>query len=172
MNEFDYDDCLASLVGALGPERVEEIRKEIYAKIPPHDKARQLRENWLYNRLLERLPPLTLVDFVTLPLPRFWHRWTIEKRQRWWNGIEVPKELMETLIKRDRVCAVEIWCELYGKPRSTFNQTCAREINKDLSRIPGLVRMRSGGLFGPYGAQRGFYCNIRPENENTSLKQW
>lgn len=165
MNKFSYDEYLDPLVEILGAKRVEEIRKEIRKKIPPDDKLKQFRENWLRTSLMKRLPPVTLSDFVNLPIPRYWARWSIERRQRWWKGIEVPQNLIETLTRRDRVCAVEIWCELYNKPRASFRQTHARDINKELARIPGLVRMPCNATFGPYGAQRGFYI-MQTDNEN------
>lgn len=150
MKESYYDKYLDPLVEVLGPVRVEMLRKEIRAKIPPD-------ENRLILPLSERLLPVTIAEFIKLPIPRDWARWTIEKRRHWWKGINVRNSPSETSVKRDRVCATEIWCELYGRPRASFRQTHTRAINKELSRIPGLVRMRMNGSFGPYGIQRGFY---------------
>lgn len=56
---------------------------------------------------------------------------------------------------RDRVCAIEIWQELFKGDPKTFSQANAREINGILRRVPGWVS-KSSVPCGLYGRQRAF----------------
>lgn len=130
----------------------------------------RLRKIWKYDRLVSQLPPVTLETFVKHPIPRRWRKWPIGRRQRWWKGIDVPHSaFMNGLIKRDRICAVEVWCEFYGRSRKTFRQTHARVINQRLSKLPGLERVRTTIECGPYGQQRGFYVHWPDEEPAESV---
>ena len=56
---------------------------------------------------------------------------------------------------RDRIAAVEIWCELFNGNIRDLKNLDTREINAVLARLPGWKR--SGPMrFGPYSVQRGF----------------
>ena len=58
---------------------------------------------------------------------------------------------------RDRVCALEVWCELYGGDPKQFDRRQAAEINGVLEVLEGWERSRSPIRFGPgYGSQRGY----------------
>ncbi len=57
---------------------------------------------------------------------------------------------------KNRVCAMEIWCELLGFPRDKFTTAKAREINNILKNLPGWrVYPKNNGrmIHGSYGKQ-------------------
>jgi len=51
-------------------------------------------------------------DFVNKQVPADWGKWPIDRRRLYW-GCSVVGELPE-LVPRDRVCALEVWCEALG----------------------------------------------------------
>lgn len=162
MND-QHDEFLTQLIETLGPQRVEELRNEIRAANAVQERFAQLRENWAYDRLIERLPPLTLTDFVNAPVPACWDKWSLERRLRWWNGVDAPQSTMGTLKRRDRICAIEVWCELYRQPMKRYRQQHAQSINARLAELPGMFRPEHNIRCGPYGRQRGFYIILPDE---------
>lgn len=60
-------------------------------------------------------------------------------------------------ISKDKVCALEIWCELLGKKEGDLKPINTREINDILTSIKGWEKTKSASRFGNlYGSQRGF----------------
>lgn len=91
--------------------------------------------------------------FVERPVPKNWNRWSRSERMAYWNGgFKGEAELAP----RDRVCALEIWCEaLDGDPRH-LRYSESQEINDSIANMEGWERAKSVLKYGPYGAQRGF----------------
>lgn len=106
-----------------------------------------------------------IAEFVDREVPDDWLKWDVDQRRAFWNGLAQGGSY--TMIERDRVCAAEVWCELYGKNISDMRKTDAREINAVLSNIPGWKSAH--GRFGKaYGdKQRGF---IRQKSLGTCQK--
>lgn len=93
-------------------------------------------------------------DFIAQEIPTDWQKWSIDRRRDWWaqathGGIET--------MQRDRISAVEVWCELYNGNQKDFRQVDTREINNILAKMPNLTRAKSNFRCGPYGRQRGFF---------------
>ncbi|MCI7636427.1 MAG: hypothetical protein MSS53_02185 [Oscillibacter sp.] len=109
------------------------------------------REHW---RKLDK--PITISDFINREIPTNWQEWPIEKRRLWWKGDAHLLSTTQTN-RRDRIAAIEIWCELYDREREDFRQTNARDINTFLAKLPNLTRGKDPFRFGPYGMQRGFH---------------
>jgi predicted P-loop ATPase len=92
-------------------------------------------------------------NFLDTLLPKDWDKMDLDKRMLFWGGGFGEKE--EGTEPRNRVCAIEIWQELFrGDPKS-FTPMQAREINGILRRIPGW-KSQSSMNCGIYGRQRGF----------------
>ena len=93
-------------------------------------------------------------QFLSQPLPEDWDSWALENRLAFFGDSfgETPKKL----VPRQKVCAMELWVELFhGDPKS-FTQAQAREFNGILRRLPNW-KSRSSVDFGPlYGRQRAF----------------
>ncbi|RHW31523.1 virulence-associated protein E [Neobacillus notoginsengisoli] len=67
---------------------------------------------------------------------------------------------------RDRVCALEIWCEMLGQPQDKFTTAKAREINSILKNTPGWRRYSGNNgraRHGRYGLQTVFERENRVE---------
>ena len=99
-------------------------------------------------------------DFLEKEIPDNWERIDLTARRNYWSGGLKPADC--TYKKRDRVCAVEIWCEALGGEIRNFRRQDAQEINGILSKIEGWERAKNALKYGVgYGAQKGF---VRAEN--------
>lgn len=99
-------------------------------------------------------------DFVTRQVPADWSKWDRSRRQTFWNG-GIAGDL--PLIDRDRVCALEVWCEALGGDPKAMKYTDAQEINDTVAQIPEWERSKKTVRFGTYGPQKGFVrkCNFQ-----------
>ena len=77
-----------------------------------------------------------ILDFIDQPVPEDWPKWSLDKRRLYLNG---TVEGSVNLVKRDRVCALEIWCEAFGGQPRDFRYSDSTEINDILRAIPGWV---------------------------------
>ena len=97
-------------------------------------------------------------NFLEMLLPEDWDDRDLENRLLYLSGGFGDQE--EGVKQRDRVCALEIWQELFHGDPKTFTPLQSREINNMLRRAPGW-EPSSGRNCGPlYGRQR---CFIRKE---------
>lgn len=92
-------------------------------------------------------------DFLEQQVPEDWSTWKLDQRGMFWQGAVKHDG---TLVPRERVCALEIWCEaLGGDPRFIRNSDAA-EINSIVAAVPGWKRMTRTAKFGYCKTQRGF----------------
>lgn len=99
-----------------------------------------------------------LIKFVNSSVPIGWEKWTIDRRRAWWRDADRRAAASKAGLtrKRDRITAVEVWCEFYGHESQDLTHRCAIMLNKSLASIPGLERKSTHMRCGPYGKQRGF----------------
>ena len=94
-----------------------------------------------------------ILEFLEKPVPRDWHKWPLEKRRMFLNGDNAGEV---ELAPREKICALEVWCEAFmGQPKD-FHYADATEINDILRSLPGWSRTPNGLRFGYCGYQRGF----------------
>lgn len=94
-----------------------------------------------------------VLDFIEKLVPEDWQKWSLDKRRLFLNG---TVEGSANLVKRDRVCALEVWCEAFGGQPKDFKYAEATEINDILRSMPGWEKSSNGLRFGYCGYQRGF----------------
>lgn len=75
------------------------------------------------------------------------------QRLAFWSGSEQGD--LE-LVERDRVCALEVWCEALGGDKKNMRHSDTSEINSIIERFPDWERFKTVKKFGYCGAQRGF----------------
>ena len=98
-----------------------------------------------------------ILDFLERQVPEDWQTWPLDRRRMFWSGA-VQGDM--TLVQRDRVCALEVWCEALDGKQKDMRYSDTAEINSiidtssDWQRIGGSIR------FGYCGKQRGFTRNI------------
>lgn len=95
-----------------------------------------------------------IIDFLERKVPADWSRWSLDKRRMYLNGMQQGE--VTNLVQRDRVCALEIWCEAFGGQPKDFRYTESAEINDIMRAMPGWTRTPNGLRFGYCGYQRGF----------------
>lgn len=95
-------------------------------------------------------------DFLERRIPKDWNgRTRSEKRNYWISGMKPADESL--LVRRERVCAAEIWCECFMGDPKMMKRSDAIEINSILSSFPDWERQASPDRYGEgYGTQRGF----------------
>lgn len=94
-----------------------------------------------------------IFDYLEKPVPEDWPKWDLNKRRMFLNGLSQGEE---KLVKRDRICALEIWCELFGGAAKDFRYADAAEINEIIRSMPEWSKTPNGIRFSYCGYQRGF----------------
>ena len=94
-----------------------------------------------------------VLDFLERRVPLDWSTWSLDRRRAFWGG-NVAGDV--ELGPRDRVCALEIWCELFDGLKKDMRYADTQEINGIIAAAPGWKRSASALKFGYCGAQRGF----------------
>lgn len=103
-------------------------------------------------------------EYLNMRLPVDWESYELHERR------EYIREYDETeasgLLPRERVCPLEIWCELLEGDRKNLLNAKAREITDVLQAIPGWIpytkgtgKVRFGKLYGPQRAFIREECN-------------
>lgn len=93
-------------------------------------------------------------NFLETLLPPDWDDRDLDARLTFYNGgFGTPEE---GTIRRDRVCALEIWVELFRGDVKSYTQIQAREITGILRQIKGWKFYGATPCGKPYGKQRAF----------------
>lgn len=93
-------------------------------------------------------------NFLETLLPKNWDERDLDGRLMFYNGGFGGDE--KGTERRDRVCALEIWAELFKGDLRAYTQIQAREITGILRQIPGWKFYGSTYCGKPYGKQRAF----------------
>ena len=108
-------------------------------------------------------------DYLDRLLPEGWDNFDLYQRRNYLSGSEFGGDQHEGTVQRTRVCAMEVWCECFGKPRETLKKTDSYEIEGILFKLGGWQRYAGnaqGKLRIPgYGVQKAY---VRVANEGTS----
>ncbi len=93
--------------------------------------------------------------FIEREIPSDWDSMGLMARRQFFSGnIRLPEG--EMLVKRDKVCAMEVWVECLHSEAKYMSRKDSMEINSILAAIPGWKRNKSKRRYGPHGIQRGF----------------
>lgn len=94
-------------------------------------------------------------EFLERPILPDWDKKDLPTRRVWWSG-EFGSSQVDT-VSRDKVCALEIWCECFGGDAKMFDRKNAVEINGILEGLKGWKRAKVAIRFGKqYGVQKGY----------------
>lgn len=99
---------------------------------------------------------MQIMEFVQRKVPCDWSSWSLDRRKKFWQDYENGENDGIELVDRDRICAVEIWQELFGKPSKDLKNINAREINAILAHMAGFEKTKNPVWCGPYKSQRAF----------------
>jgi predicted P-loop ATPase len=88
-------------------------------------------------------------EFLDRKVPSDWNNWPLDKRRMFWSGAVMGDF---TLVPRDRVCALEVWCEALNGLQKDIRYTDTVKLNGAIKRASGWVKT---------GTQRHGYCGVQ-----------
>lgn len=98
-------------------------------------------------------------DFLETALPENWDDMDLFARRNWLTGEGVRAEGKQV---RDCICTLEIWCECFGKDRSSMNRSDSASIISALIKL-GWAKQARKKKFKLYGAQFFYTKNQKEE---------
>lgn len=102
--------------------------------------------------------PLTgaVLAFLDKKIPKNWDEIALSARRDFIQNEPYVSEIKGE-VYRDKVCALEIWCELFNGERKDLTRQKSKEINDIIEKTGEWVRAKSTFYLGSiYGQQRGF----------------
>lgn len=94
-------------------------------------------------------------EFLNIKIPKIWNELSLNIRKQYIQG-NVKYDGID-LIRRDKISAIEIWCECFNRPKDYVSRRDTREINAIMDSLHGWKRIKGPRMFGgPYGNQRGY----------------
>ncbi len=100
---------------------------------------------------------IQIKSFIERKVPADWNKWSIERRREFWSGMSYTTEgSVSGLVQRDKVCAVEVWCELLNGEPDNMGPEDVKEINCVIASSKNWKKSADPFRFGPYGVNRGF----------------
>ncbi|OEH53012.1 virulence-associated protein E [Oceanobacillus sp. E9] len=94
-------------------------------------------------------------EFVEREVPLDWSKKDIQARRMYWSN-EFGDNQVQT-VKRDRVCAAEIWVECFHEKMNRLKRGETMRINDILSNLNGWEKRKKPFRYGPYGLVKGGY---------------
>ncbi|MBR2215987.1 MAG: virulence-associated E family protein [Selenomonadaceae bacterium] len=97
-----------------------------------------------------------LAEYLDKEVPANWYNLAIQDRRDFLKGTLEPD--MTGAFKRNRICALEVWCELLERSLASFQRREQRDINEALRAVDGWRSYEGGKYlrFGNYGRQRAY----------------
>ena len=129
-----------------------KLGEPLYLSGAAEEQAKEEQESHREQSPLEGL----VQEFMERSVPEDWSYWDLNRRRVYWSGF-MQGDI--TTVPRDRICAMEIWCEVLGKEPGAMRNSDAREINALIERQPGWRRCDGPKRFGYCKVQRGFERN-------------
>lgn len=94
-------------------------------------------------------------EFLEKKIPENWDRMDLAQRRLFWGGSLRTGDGVR-LVRREKVCAAEIWVECLMAEPKYMKRSDSMEINGVLRGVGGWTANKSLRRYGPYGIQRGF----------------
>ena len=102
-----------------------------------------------------------IMEFAERQVPADWAKWSLDRRRDFWAGaVRTQEGAALELVDRDRITAIEVWCELFNGSMRDMKPSDTREINGVLGMMKGWERNGNPLRFGPYNLQRGFVRKV------------
>ncbi len=95
-----------------------------------------------------------ILTFIDQLVPADWQKWPLDKRRLFYAGAVTDHV---ELVRREKICAAEIWCECLGGDFRSMRRSDTAEINAIMSKAEEWARAKQALRFGQdYGVQKGF----------------
>ncbi|WP_194752395.1 virulence-associated E family protein [Staphylococcus chromogenes] len=163
-----------------GPKSLDDLTNDVVAQLWAEAKVRyndgeklyltreqesQMRERQSFNT--EESPKTGMIEeYLKVEIPANWYNLDIDTRRLYIASGGDPSAVVDIdedgeFMERDKVCALEIWCECLGNDRAKFPRNDYKEIISILNKNPEWeynTQSKTGKLrFGrEYGTQRAY----------------
>ncbi|MBF2513920.1 hypothetical protein IA940_05540 [Listeria marthii] len=125
----------------------------LYLQGEMESQARMQQAKFTESNVLEGL----IREYLETPVPADWSSWNAAARRAFLRGEDFEEVERDDLVLRDKVCAMEIWCELMDGDAKQLTKQKAREINDALRNIENWRDNQGVLRFGKlYGRQRAY----------------
>lgn len=148
------DKITEKIVDQIWAEAVELYRKGERWYLAAEDEAEALEVQKEHTQISDRAGMIR--EFIEKPVPADWYARSIAERRAYWSDDFGPAEKAKQTEPRMKVCALEIWCELFEGDPKTYNSRIAQEFNAILRTTDGWEPSAMVRIGGEYGRQRGY----------------
>jgi predicted P-loop ATPase len=100
-----------------------------------------------------------VIEYLETLIPESWYEWDLHERFSFFQNPELrdQKVMAGKLIRRMKVSTTEIYCECFGRPKTSWTRRDGDDIVMIMARIPGWSRPAGATTRDPaYGRQRVF----------------
>ena len=137
--------------------------EELILKGPEAEIALSMQQEALENDDREGL----VREYLEKLLPEDWIKLSLSERRMFLAGDEFSAAQRAGVVKRDKVCNIELWAECFGKDPSSIKKQDSYELAAIMNKLDGWKRYdgnKSGKLsFAGYGPQCAY---VRDEQES------
>lgn len=98
-----------------------------------------------------------VVEYLDTLLPEDWYEWDMQKRVDFFQNRDALDANVECTMQRTRVCAREIFCECWGRPKNSWKRQDGYEIAAIMARIPEWERSGKSCMIRGYGHHQRAY---------------
>lgn len=95
-----------------------------------------------------------VIDYLETLLPADWYSWDLSKRVDFFQQRDALTAKVDCTMRRTQVCAREIFCECWGRPKNAWRRQDGYEIAAIMARIPGWEKTGKEARISEYGHQR------------------
>lgn len=95
-----------------------------------------------------------VIDYLETLLPADWYSWDMAKRVDFFQQRDVLDVKVDCTMRRTKVCAREIFCECWGRPKNAWKRQDGYDIAGIMARIPGWEKTGREAKVPGYGHQR------------------
>ena len=150
-----WEELTPAEVGQIWAEAVMFFRNHERIHIDDQELDRMAKEE--QDRHLEESPLAgDIKAYLDKPLPEDWDSRTLSARRMYIQeeGFTFENPSMK---QRDKVCALEIWCELFNGDKKDLTRQKSKEINDIILKTGEWERVKKSIRFSElYGVQKGF----------------
>lgn len=95
-------------------------------------------------------------SYLECLLPENWKSFNILERRNYLRGTDFTENVVGTVV-REKVCIMEIWCELLGGEKKDLTRSKSNEIKDIITKNGNWVRCEKNVKSNIYGVQKMFY---------------
>lgn len=167
------DDFTVDEAAQCWAEVIEIYKTDRSLELPPHLREIAIAMQESHTEGAERMGMVQ--GYLDTLLPEDWDNMDLSERRHFLRGEDTLNRTGTKL--RERVCILEIWCELFENSRSSMKNLDARELNTIMQHMPGWIthttdKTRGKLRFKGYGVQKAYLRKkgvANPENDTEDL---